>query len=105
MIEELGSSEEDPSCAADTPPAAVAAPLERDGDYRILREVGRGGMAVVYEAVQESLSRRVALKVLHLQAGHGARMLARFRRESRAAAQASRVRCGRRWHHANRRPK
>src|SRR4051794_9252488 len=65
---------------------AVAAPLEQLGDYRIIREIGRGGMAVVYEAEQESLGRHVALKVLLRQGRLDPRQAARFPREARAAA-------------------
>lgn len=55
------------------------------GDYRILREVGRGGMGIVYEALQTSLNRRVALKVLTPR-GTGRNERERFAREARAAA-------------------
>ena len=66
--------------------------LERIGGYRVLREIGRGGMGVVYEAEQEALGRRVALKVLPGALAGDAKARARFDREARAAA---------RMHHTN----
>jgi hypothetical protein len=62
----------------------AAAPL---GDFRIVRELGRGGMGVVYEAEQVSLGRRVALKVLPFAAALDAKQLQRFKNEAQAAAQ------------------
>jgi serine/threonine protein kinase len=56
------------------------------GDFRLIREVGRGGMGVVYEAEQISLGRRVALKVLPFAATMDPRHLQRFYNEARAAA-------------------
>jgi serine/threonine protein kinase len=70
----------------------TAAPPQRLGEYRIIREIGRGGMGVVYEAEQLSLGRRVALKVLPPGAEEDAPQVQRFRREARAAA---------RLHHTN----
>ncbi len=57
------------------------------GDFEIGREIGRGGMGIVYEARQISLNRRVALKVLPFAAALDPRSLARFKQESLAAAQ------------------
>ncbi len=57
------------------------------GDYRIRREIGRGGMGVVYEAEQLSLGRRIALKVLPFALTLDPRQLQRFKNEARAAAQ------------------
>ena len=56
------------------------------GDFRIVREIGRGGMGVVYEAEQVSLERRVALKVLPLAGVLDRRQIRRFKIEARAAA-------------------
>src|SRR5262245_6244212 len=56
------------------------------GDFRLLREVGRGGMGIVYEAEQISLRRRVALKVLPFAATLDARQIQRFQVEAQAAA-------------------
>jgi serine/threonine protein kinase/WD40 repeat protein len=62
------------------------------GDYRIIREIGRGGMGVVYEAEQVSLSRTIALKVLPGAALPDDKHVRRFRHEARSAG---------RLHHTN----
>jgi tRNA A-37 threonylcarbamoyl transferase component Bud32 len=56
------------------------------GDFRIVREIGRGAMGVVYEAEQVSLKRRVALKVLRFGASPDEEAMARFRREAETVA-------------------
>ena len=64
------------------PPSAAPTTL---GEFEILRELGRGGMGVVYEANQPSLDRRVALKILPPGLAADPRVLARFKREAEAA--------------------
>ena len=90
-MEDLGADSSGIS-TGDNGPARSGPRPERLGDFRLLREVGRGGMGVVYEAEQESLGRRVALKVLPDAALSDSRQVLRFQREAKAAA---------RLHHTN----
>jgi tetratricopeptide (TPR) repeat protein len=71
---------------------AHATPPRRIGDFRIIREIGRGGMGIVYEAEQESLGRHVAVKVLPKHVLLAERHLRQFEREAQTAA---------RLHHTN----
>ena len=59
---------------------------ELAGDYKIERELGRGGMAIVYEAMDVHLGRRVALKVLPPEMAMRKSMAERFKREAKMAA-------------------
>ncbi|HTU91567.1 MAG TPA: bifunctional serine/threonine-protein kinase/formylglycine-generating enzyme family protein [Gemmataceae bacterium] len=80
---------DDESLAGDaTGPATPteSTPPQQLGDYRILREVGRGGMGIVYEAEQVSLGRHVALKVLPRKVLLDDAQKRRFEREAKAAA-------------------
>ncbi len=84
LIRQAGQTTRQPGAAAeqlDTGRGASAL-----GDFRIVREIGKGGMGVVYEAEQLSLNRRVALKVLPFAAALDTRQLQRFKNEAQAAA-------------------
>lgn len=59
--------------------------VERIGDFQIVQEIGRGGMGVVFEAIQESLNRRVALKVLAALPTRDSKIIQRFYREATTA--------------------
>lgn len=93
LLENIVVAGESPDGHAAGARRLAAAPLpDQLGDFRIIREVGHGGMGVVYEAEQVSLGRHVALKVLPRSLVRDPRPLARFDREARAAA---------RLHHTN----
>ncbi len=77
---------------ASSPTDLVDPKRTRLGDFRILREVARGGMGVVYEAVQESMGRHVALKILSLFGRISSTQLQRFQLEACSAG---------RLHHGN----
>jgi WD40 repeat protein/serine/threonine protein kinase/tetratricopeptide (TPR) repeat protein len=87
MMEDLGADADSASGSEAAADGVVAgAQPRRLGDYRILRQIGRGGMGVVYEAEQESLGRRVALKVLSAGASLNPQQVRRFEREVKVAA-------------------
>jgi eukaryotic-like serine/threonine-protein kinase len=93
MMEDLGGETSDLTASLASGTGVVAGSTAgRLDEFRLLREVGRGGMGVVYEAEQESLGRRVALKVLSAGALIDAQQIRRFEREARSAA---------RLHHTN----
>jgi serine/threonine protein kinase/WD40 repeat protein len=86
LMEKAKSADDTSGLRRQTKVAAATPPLTQLGDYQILREVGRGGMGVVYEAQQLSLGRHVAIKVLPSHALLDPRHLRRFQREARSAA-------------------
>src|SRR5262249_48993051 len=92
MVEDLRHGSDDVSGSVGESVLVGGKRLQQVGDYRILGVIGRGGMGVVYEAEQQALGRRVALKVLpRTIAGDGSAQI-RFQREAKAAA---------RMHHTN----
>ena len=78
MIQSLARSDESGDASGAAPSVL--------GEFKLIREIGRGGMGVVYEAEQVSLGRRVALKVLPMAAGADTKQLARFQIEAQVAA-------------------
>ncbi len=84
LLAEVGPEEEGDCRGGE--PETTSCLRGRLGDFRIVCEIGRGGMGVVYEAEQISLGRRLALKVLPFAATLDPRQLQRFRNEAQAAA-------------------
>ena len=88
MAEAAATSESGPAVSrADRrdPPYTLIG--EKVGKYKVLREIGRGGMGAVYEALHESLGQRIAIKVLNEGAIRDARHVQRFFDEVREKLQ------------------
>src|SRR5262245_20666696 len=83
---EIEQVKEDRGAAETEKTAEAVPPFQKLGDFRIIRQIGQGGMGVVYEAEQVSLGRHVALKVLPRKMLVDAKARRRFAREAKAAA-------------------
>ncbi len=86
MLADLEHSQAEPGAASTAGQDRPLTSLGQLGDYKIIREIGRGGMGVVYKAEQISLRRQVALKVLPFASVLDQQRLTRFKNEAQAAA-------------------
>jgi serine/threonine protein kinase len=82
LMEELKLKSDDLSDGQESSSADSVPHVRQIGDYRILHQIGRGGMGDVYEAEQQSLGRRVALKVLPRSSAGDEKAFTRFQREA-----------------------
>jgi WD40 repeat protein len=85
MTPRRGRSDSPGSCLADLTPSEPAR-VGSLGDFQVVRTLGQGGMGIVYEAIQLSLNRSVALKILPAIQADDPRRLRRFQVEAQAAA-------------------
>lgn len=86
MVERASQREEQHRRSGDSSAASLVSMPQTLGDFQLIREIGRGGMGVVYEAEQKSLKRHVALKVISAVIARSEKQLKRFRREAESAA-------------------
>lgn len=93
-LESMSATQTHSAAAGDAPPSISGASAtnvgvatlvgQRVGKYKVLREIGRGGMGAVYEAVHESIGQHIAIKTLNEELSSDARHTARFFDEARA---------------------
>ena len=87
LLEQLSQKQDSEASFAERPRHGGLPPGYRFGDIELIREVGRGGMGIVYEGYQHSLNRTVAVKAMSGSAVHSGKQATRFQREAQAAAQ------------------